>query len=150
MSHLDLGTWKKGILKHKEKPSPCADLGGSQSGAPGCPLSPAPTACGDTRMATASLPGKAAPGGWGIGKRSSVGGLMAAVNRSDQRHYRFLLCGAVIRLNWGRGGVGLRQQKKKLINKQTSTGNVGRVRRQCRRPKITGVSRGAEQGVTSA
>lgn len=78
-----------------------ADMGGSQSCAPGCPSSLA--ACGDMGTATASLPGKAVPRGWGMGKRSSAEGLMAAVNRSEQRPHRSLLCGAVIRLSWGRG-----------------------------------------------
>lgn len=137
---MDLRTWwggKKGILKHKE-------MGGSQNRAPGCPLSLA--ACGDMGTATASLPGKAAPRGWGMGKRSSVEGLMAAVNRSEQRPHRSLLCGAVIRLSRGERGVGLRQQKGKLINKQTSAGNVGCGRRRQRRAKITQNSRGSGWG----
>lgn len=90
MSDLEFRTYgekkKKRIQKHKKLLH--AGLGGSLSHAP---LSPVPTAFGD---ATATLRG---------GSRRTLRGGVVAVNRSDQRHYRFLLCGAVIRWSWGGG-----------------------------------------------
>lgn len=100
---------EKGLLKHKENTPTHPGLGGSQSCVPECSSSLG--APGDMGTATASLPGKAGPRGWGMGKRSCVEGLMAAVNRSEQRPHRSLLCGAVIRLSWGRGVLGCVSRK---------------------------------------
>lgn len=121
MSCLEFGTQgKNGILKHKEKPDPALiRVGGRAVPQPPPSAAPPPAGHGDVGMwghgdmgtATAGLPGTAAPGARWMGTRSSVG-VVAAVNRSEQRHYRFLVCAAVIRLSWGRGVSGCVSRKR--------------------------------------